>query len=129
MKTRIKILATLSAVLLPAIALATFKSPSELLTATYFKNKPINVSYEAHADTGTSHLSAWLKGQVQIQGFKTSKANLQLTYDTSSTYRGTSRMTTQIRVTDGVMYLRVQDFGTSALQSLGGMASSVSVQS
>ena len=108
MSLRAKLLCIVpSVIILPVIALAAFTSPSDLLIATQFAGKPLDVNYAAHVAVNATQATVWVKGKVQGKDAKTEKANLKVTVDIADATAGTVRVRGQIRAVDGVVYARV----------------------
>jgi 2',3'-cyclic-nucleotide 2'-phosphodiesterase (5'-nucleotidase family) len=70
-----------SVTLAPAIALAAFTLPSQVLMSVQFDGKPMDIAFEAHGHMEDMDVSAWISGQSQNhKDIKSAKAALKATY-------------------------------------------------
>jgi hypothetical protein len=80
-----------SVTLAPAIALAAFTLPSQVLMSVQFDGKPMDIAFEAHGHMEDMDVSAWISGQSQNhKDIKSAKAALKATVDMQKEGEGRS---------------------------------------
>ncbi len=120
MRSRFSLSIGILTAILPLVALAAFKSPSSLLASIHFKGQPLNISYETHVESEEFRGSAWVKGQVQAsKDIKSVKAALRLTADFAMNDLQVSRVSSQIRIVDGMLYVRIDRLSGGMTEAFG----------
>ncbi len=107
---RRSLLSALLTLAVPAIALAAYAAPSDLLLALKFHNQPMDIAYEAHVTHAPEmYASVWLKGSAQSTTPETAKADMKLTFDlVMPEAKTTVRAKMQMRVVDGMFYVYLE---------------------
>ncbi len=109
----------LSALALPAMAIAAYTVPSDLLKATQNLGKPMDVSYEAHAKVEGVDMAMWLKGSAEGKSVATAKADMRMTVHAASPEEGTMEVKVSARVLKQTLYVRLDSVkGTMAASDL-----------
>jgi hypothetical protein len=102
-----RFLASVSLLAVPAVALASYASPSELLLAAAFKDKPLDLAYEAHFHMDDVDAAAWLRGSTQ-GGVEDGDADINVTVDFAQADLGTMRAKAEARIVNKTLYVQLK---------------------
>jgi hypothetical protein len=102
-----RIIASVTLLALPVAAFAaTYASPSQLLLAANFEDKPLDLDYEAHMHVDGLDAAAWIKGSTE-GNVKTGKAVIRLTVDVAQDGM-TMRAKAEARIVNETMYVMLE---------------------
>jgi hypothetical protein len=116
-----------SVTLAPAIALAAFTLPSQVLMSVQFDGKPMDIAFEAHGHMEDMDVSAWISGQSQNhKDIKSAKAALKATVDMQKEGEGRMRIKAEMKVVDAKGYFRLVSIEGAFQDELGDIATQFS---
>lgn len=102
-----RFLATLTLLAVPATALAAYATPSELLLAAAFKDKPLDFAYEAHFHMEDISAAAWIRGSSEGNA-ETGKADIAATVDFVQAGMMKMRAKAEARMVNRTLYVRLK---------------------
>lgn len=111
----------------PALAVAAFTTASDVLDALQFKNRPVDLSLEAHATYEDIHAALWMKGSMEGEDLMSQKMTMRMTADVAYP-EGSARARMQMRVVDQTMYVLVESIEGSSSDELSSLAGSIENQ-
>lgn len=117
------LIATL-ALAVPTVALAAAVQPSMLLLSQDLRGKPMDMSHELHVTYQNVRGSVTLRGSAEGETLETAKADLRVAVTLDSA-EGDLRATGQVRIVDGVAYMRVDSLGGALAEDVIYMAGRV----
>lgn len=104
----------LSLLCAPALALAVFTRPSDLLLTDRVETRPSDISMEMHARMKDMNASLWMRGVSEGSDIETAKGSFRVTVDIAQDSQ-TVRAKAQIRVVDRTLYAKLESLTSDSM--------------